>query len=157
MFRSNRPVTIACKELRAGRTVVKIGLSIKHYRKKMSAIREPRNSKGITKTRLIHKLIRLYHANECLWNPKSPGYHNLALKDNAWQCISMFFKDDHLTTEQLQLMIISLRYYYERERLAIMTNKLNGVCYTPRHSYYDKLHFLSLESEPLNILKVFVF
>lgn len=138
--------------------MVKIGLSIKHYRKKkMSAIREPRNSKIITKTRLIHKLIRLYHANECLWNPKSPGYHNLASKDKAWQCISMFFKDDNLTTEQLQLMIISLRYYYERERLAIMTNKLNGVCYAPRHSYYDKLHFLSLESEPINILMVFVF
>lgn len=123
----------------------------------MSAIREPRNSKGITKTRLINKLIRLYHTNECLWNAKSPGYHNLALKDKAWQRISVFFKDDHLTIEQLQLMIISLRYYYERERLAIMTNRLNGVCYAPRHSYYDKLHFLNPESDPINTLTVFVF
>ncbi|KAH8410942.1 hypothetical protein KR222_000335 [Zaprionus bogoriensis] len=103
--------------------------------------REMRILKRAKKTRLINKLIRIYHANECLWNPKSPGYYNLAMKEKAWQRISLFFKGD-LSIDQLKLMIMSLRYYYERERLAIMTNELSGLIYAPRHSYYEKLHFL---------------
>lgn len=123
---------------------------------KMSSRLENQNVTRLNKTQLITKLIRLYQANECLWNPKSPGYHNLALKENAWRRISYFFKDDRLTVEQLKLMIISLRYYYERERLAIIANKLNGVYYAPRHSYYNKLHFMNPENETLKVLMVFL-
>ncbi|KAL7736799.1 hypothetical protein ACLKA6_015640 [Drosophila palustris] len=82
----------------------------------------------------VDKLIRLYRANECLWNPKSPGYRNLSLKENAWQRISHFFSDE-LTVDQLKLTIMSLRHFYERERLREHFN-------APRETYYQKLQFL---------------
>lgn len=123
---------------------------------KMSSILDVQKLTRFNKTKLINKLIRLYRANECLWNPKSPAYHNLMLKEKAWKRISYFFKDEHLTIEQLKLMIISLRYYYERERLAIFANKMIGAHYAPRHSYYDKLHFMNPEHpETLNMITVF--
>ncbi|XP_030572316.1 uncharacterized protein LOC115770977 isoform X2 [Drosophila novamexicana] len=88
-----------------------------------------------------YKLIRLYRANDCLWNPKSSGFKNLALKERAWLRISQFFKNK-LTVDQIKLQILSLRYYYATELLAIKRSKLGGYHYVPRQSFFADLEFL---------------
>ncbi|KRF79975.1 probable WRKY transcription factor protein 1 isoform X2 [Drosophila virilis] len=88
-----------------------------------------------------YKLIRLYRANDCLWNPKSSGFKNLALKERAWLRIAQFFKNK-LTVDQIKLQILSLRYYYATELLAIKRSKLGGYHYVPRQSYFADLEFL---------------
>ncbi|XP_034478554.1 uncharacterized protein LOC117784833 isoform X2 [Drosophila innubila] len=90
----------------------------------------------LSNAHFVDKLIRLYRANECLWNPKSPGYRNLSLKENAWQRITHFFNDE-LTVDQLKLTIISLRHFFLRERI----NKERRDIAT-RETFYQKLQFL---------------
>jgi len=90
----------------------------------------------LSNAHFVDKLIRLYRANECLWNPKSPGYRNLSLKENAWQRISHFFNDE-LTVDQLKLTIISLRHFFLRER--IIKERRDTAT---RETFYQKLQFL---------------
>ncbi|EDW02721.1 GH22141 [Drosophila grimshawi] len=89
----------------------------------------------------IQKLIRLYRANECLWNPKTSGFYNMALNKNAWLRISCFF-NNRFTVDQLKLQILSLRYYFAQEQVALKQSQLGGYHYEPRHSYFEELQFL---------------
>ncbi|XP_052840213.1 uncharacterized protein LOC128254897 isoform X2 [Drosophila gunungcola] len=87
------------------------------------------------------KLIRLYRSNECLWNPKSPGFHSDSVKEDAWQWITRQMKCG-LTPDQVKLQVFSLRNYYSKECAAIRLSQRKGFSYAPRHSYFEDLQFL---------------
>ncbi|XP_041563489.1 homeobox protein 2 isoform X2 [Drosophila elegans] len=87
------------------------------------------------------KLIRLYRSNECLWNPKSPGFHSGSVKEDAWRWITRQMKCG-LTPDQVKLQVLSLRNYYSKECAAIRLSQRKGFSYAPRHSYFEDLQFL---------------
>ncbi|KAH8319887.1 hypothetical protein KR074_008654 [Drosophila pseudoananassae] len=87
------------------------------------------------------KLIRLYRANECLWNPQSSGYHSASVKDDAWRRVTRLMNSG-LTPDQVKLQVLALRNYYDKECTAIRKSQLEGYSYLPRHAYFEDLHFL---------------
>ncbi|XP_043644865.1 putative uncharacterized protein DDB_G0282133 isoform X2 [Drosophila teissieri] len=108
------------------------------------------NLERLNKTK---KLIRLYRSNECLWNPESPGFHSGSVKDDAWRRITRQMNCG-LTPDQVKLQVLGLRNYYSKEVAAIRLSQLQGYSYTPRHSYFEDLHFLgNLEEEANSTIK----
>lgn len=95
----------------------------------------------------ICKLIRLYRANDCLWNPKSSSFRNLEMKERAWQRISHLFNNG-LSVDAIKLQILSLRYYFATEMLAIKRCKLRGYPHVPKQPYFKELQFLKDAIEP---------
>ncbi|XP_017867670.1 PREDICTED: uncharacterized protein LOC108616761 isoform X1 [Drosophila arizonae] len=95
----------------------------------------------------ICKLIRLYRANDCLWNPKSSSFRNLEMKERAWQRISHLFNNG-LSADAIKLQILSLRYYFATEMLAIKRCKLGGYPHVPKQPYFKELQFLKDAIEP---------
>ncbi|XP_039482947.1 uncharacterized protein LOC120446178 isoform X1 [Drosophila santomea] len=95
------------------------------------------------------KLISLYRSNECLWNPESPGFHSGSVKDDAWRRITRQMNCG-LTPDQVKLQVLGLRNYYSKELAAIRLSQLKGYSYTPRHSYFEDLHFLGNVEEKAN-------
>ncbi|XP_030243281.1 uncharacterized protein LOC108652737 [Drosophila navojoa] len=95
----------------------------------------------------ICKLIRLYRANDCLWNPKSSSFRNLEMKERAWQRISHLFNNG-LSVDAVKLQILSLRYYFATEMLAIKRCKLGGYPHVPKQPYFKELQFLKDAIEP---------
>lgn len=112
---------------------------------------ESLSPKHLSNAYFIDKLIRLYRANECLWNPKSPGYKNISLKENAWQRISHFFNDE-FTIDQLKWTIISLRHSLIRERLIKERRDI-----TSQETFYQKIQFLEdaeMENDNVKAIEV---
>ncbi|XP_023172740.2 uncharacterized protein LOC111600714 isoform X2 [Drosophila hydei] len=97
------------------------------------------NHTGFSKA--IFKLIRLYRANDCLWNPKSSSFKNSEMKERAWQRISKFFNYG-LSVDEVKLQILLLRHYFTTELLAMKRCKLGGYTHVPRQSYFKELQFL---------------
>ncbi|EDX07330.1 GD11177 [Drosophila simulans] len=102
---------------------------------------------NLERLKKTQKLIRLYRSNECLWNPKSPGFHSGSAKDDAWRRITRRMNCG-LTPDQVKLQVLGLRHYYSKELAAIRNSQLEGYSYNPRYSYFEDLHFLgNLEEE----------
>ncbi|XP_017079396.1 uncharacterized protein LOC108113344 isoform X2 [Drosophila eugracilis] len=91
--------------------------------------------------RKTQKLIHLYRSSECLWNPQSPGYHSVSVKEDAWRRITRQMRCG-LTPDQVKLQVLALRNYYSKECEAIRLSQLEGYKYVPRHSYFEDLLFL---------------
>ncbi|EDW31889.1 GL10721 [Drosophila persimilis] len=89
----------------------------------------------------VERLIRMYRANQCLWNPKSPGYHCAPLKQSAWNRITRILNNG-LTTDQVKLQVLSLRNYYDTECQAIKRSQREGLTYVPCRSIFKDLQFL---------------
>ncbi|XP_033250475.1 uncharacterized protein LOC108159143 isoform X2 [Drosophila miranda] len=83
----------------------------------------------------------MYRANQCLWNPKSPGYHCVPLKQSAWNRITRILNNG-LTTDQVKLQVLSLRNYYDTECQAIKRSQREGLTYVPCRSIFKDLQFL---------------
>lgn len=118
---------------------------------------------NLERLKKTQKLIRLYRSNECLWNPKSPGFHSGSAKDDAWRQITRRMNCG-LTPDQVKLQVLGLRHYYSKELAAIRNSQIEGYSYSPRYSYFEDLHFLGnlevsgmvlhwiLNSEPLSTI-----
>ncbi|XP_023033655.1 uncharacterized protein LOC6638179 isoform X2 [Drosophila willistoni] len=90
----------------------------------------------------LPKLIRVYRANECLWNPNSLGFYNTTLRDSAWRRIAFMFRDS-FTIDQLKSQIRKLKRYYVNECLAIESSQCQGLSHVPRYSFFRDLSFLA--------------
>ncbi|XP_068147335.1 uncharacterized protein [Drosophila tropicalis] len=90
----------------------------------------------------LPKLIRVYRANECLWNPNSLGFYNTNLRDSAWRRIAFIFRDS-FTIDQLKSQIRKLKRYYVDECLAIDSCQRQGLSHVPRYSFFEDLSFLT--------------
>ncbi|XP_017839361.1 uncharacterized protein LOC108597356 isoform X2 [Drosophila busckii] len=101
---------------------------------------------------VVYKLIRLYRANDCLWNPSSPGYYNMPLKESAWTRIASYF-ENNMTVDEVKMQILSLRYYFDAERLNIERNRLQGYHYASQFPFYEELEFLKMIDTELEIIE----
>ncbi|SPP73414.1 blast:Microtubule-associated protein futsch [Drosophila guanche] len=105
-----------------------------------------KNERQINNEATAKRLIRLYRANQCLWNHKSPGYHCMPLKHSAWDRITRILNNG-LTPDQVKLQVLSLRTYYDMESQAIKRSKREGFHYVPCRSIFNDLQFLA-DQEP---------
>ncbi|XP_034652524.1 uncharacterized protein LOC117891260 [Drosophila subobscura] len=105
-----------------------------------------KNERQTNNDSTARRLIRLYRANQCLWNRKSPGYHCTTLKQSAWNRITRILNNG-LTPDQVKLQVLSLRTYYDMERQAIKRSQREGFHYVPCRSIFNDLQFLA-DQEP---------
>ncbi|XP_041449074.1 serine/arginine repetitive matrix protein 2 isoform X1 [Drosophila obscura] len=108
----------------------------------MDSLREKKNERQTEDEASTQRLIRLYRANQCLWNPYSPGYHCMPLKQSAWNRITRILNNG-LTTDQVKGQVLSLRNYYDMERQAIKRSQREGFHYVPCRSIFNDLQFLA--------------